>query len=124
MGLGRSSSGMRMSTSGLTGRRKTSVWPAIASIVLLIVAVFGRWSYSFYVFMRFVACGSGAYFAVGAHRDKSQFWTWVMGALAVLFNPIVPVHMSRHDWQRLDVVGAFVFAIYLFILAHRAKNVL
>jgi len=124
VGLGRATAGIRMSTAGFTGRRKTSVWPGIASVVILIVAVFGRWPYSFYVFMRFVACGSGAYLAVGAHRNKSQFWMWVMGALAVLFNPIVPVRMSRHDWQRFDVVGAVVFAIYLAVLAHRSRNAL
>jgi hypothetical protein len=47
-----------MSTFEGTGWRKARVWPGIASIVLLMVAVFGRWPYSFYVFMRFVACGS------------------------------------------------------------------
>jgi hypothetical protein len=47
-----------------------------------------------------------------------------MGAVALLFNPLVPVHMSRHDWQRLDVVGAFVFAVYVVILTLRGKNVL
>lgn len=113
-----------MSTFGRTGWREPRIWPGIASIVLLMVAVFGRWPYSFYVFMRFVACGSAAYLALGAHRDKSRLWTWVMGAVALLFNPLVPVHMSRHDWQRLDVVGAFVFAIYLVIFTFRSKNVL
>jgi hypothetical protein len=113
-----------MSTFEWMGLRKAGVWAGLASIVLLMVAVFGRRPYSFYVFMRFVACGSAAYLAVGAHRDKSHLWTWVMGAVALLFNPLVPVHMSRHDWQRLDVVGAFVFAIYLVIFTFRSKNVL
>jgi hypothetical protein len=106
------------------GLRKAGVWAGLAAIVLLIMAVFGRRPYSFYVFMRFVACGSAAYLAVCAHRDKSHFWTWVMGAVALLFNPLVPVHMSRHDWQRLDVVGAFVFAIYVGVLVHRTKSAL
>lgn len=106
------------------GWRKTGTWPCLASIVLLMMAVFGRWPYSFYVLMRFVACGSAAYLAVGAHREMRHFWTWVMVAVALLFNPLVPVHMSRHDWQRLDVVGAFVFAIYVVILTRRTENVL
>jgi hypothetical protein len=106
------------------GLRKAGIWAGLASIVLLMVAVFGRWPYSFYVLMRFVACGSAAYLAVCAHRDKSHFWTWMMAAVALLFNPLVPVHMSRHDWQRLDVVGAFVFAIYLVMFTFRSKNVL
>jgi len=89
------------------------------------MAVFGQWPYSFYVSMRFVVCGSAAYLAVGAHRDKSHFWTWVMGAMALAFNPLVPVHMSRHDWRPFDAGGAVVFAIYLIIHSLRgAKNVL
>ena len=112
-----------MSTSERTGWREPRIWPGIASNVLLTVGVFGRWPYGFYVLMRFVVCGSAAYLAVGAHRDKSHFWMWVMGAVALLFNPLVPVHMHRHDWQRLDVVGAFVFAMYVGILIRRTKNV-
>ena len=104
--------------------RKRGVWPGIASIVFLMVAAFGRWPYSFYVLMRLVVCGSAAYLALGAYRDKSQSWMWIMGAVALLFNPLVPVHMSRHDWQRLDVVGAFVFAIHLVIIIRRTKSVL
>lgn len=104
--------------------RKRGFWPGIAAIVFLVAAVFGRWPYSFYVLMRFVVCGSAAYLALGAYRDKSQFWMWIMGAMALLFNPLVPVHMSRHDWQRLDVVGALVFVIHLVIIIRRTKSVL
>ena len=80
--------------------------------------------HSFYVFMRFVACGTGAYLAVGARAAKRSFWTWVMGAVTVLFNLLVPVHMRRHDWQRFDLLGAFVFAIYLGIASRPTKRVL
>lgn len=61
---------------------KVSIWPAMASMFVLIVAAFSRWPYGFYVFMRFVVCGSTVYLAVGSHETKKNLWAWVMGGLA------------------------------------------
>lgn len=100
---------------------KVSKWPAMASIVLLIVAAFSRWPYGFYVFMRFIVCGSAVYFAVGSHEAKKNSWAWVMGGLAVLFNPLIPVRMSRHDWRYFDLLAAFTFVIYVAIISWSRK---
>lgn len=100
---------------------KVSKWPAIASIFLLLVAAFSRWPYGFYVFMRFMVCGSAVYLAVGSHKATKHSWAWVMGGVAVLFNPVMPVRMYRHDWRYFDLLAALIFVIYVAIISWSRK---
>ncbi len=61
--------------------------PAIIPALLLLAAVFGRWPYGFYTLLRLVVCGCSAYLAVKANGMRNVAWTWIMGGMAVLFNP-------------------------------------
>jgi hypothetical protein len=88
---------------------------AIASIALLLLAVSGGWPYGFYTLLRVVVCGSASYLAVHSHAQRKSGWSWLMAGTTVLFNPIVPVHLSRARWQPIDFIAAVVFAISLAV---------
>jgi hypothetical protein len=47
---------------------------------------------------------------------KRAAWTWVFGLLAVLFNPLAPVHLQRATWQIVDsgAIGVIVIAAVVF----------
>ena len=47
--------------------------------------------------------------AVLAHRVEKLGWTWVMGILAAIFNPVLPIHLEREVWAFIDVAVAVVF---------------
>lgn len=64
----------------------------------------------FYTLLRWVCCATFAYSAVASVRRKLTAWAWIFGGLAVLFNPIAPVHLLRETWQGVD---AAVIAIIL-----------
>jgi hypothetical protein len=87
----------------------TSIWACIA--VLLLSACF-RWPYAFYVLLRLLTCGTSVYWAVEAHKRKSLLWTWLLGANALLFNPILPVRMSRADWSIVNVASALLLVVW------------
>lgn len=91
----------------------TSKGPAIACIILLLLAVGGTWPYGFYILLRFVVCGAVAYLTLAAHSLNKRVWVWVMGGIALLFNPIVRIPMPRPNWQVVDFVTALVFAASL-----------
>ena len=93
---------------------------AVISIALLVLAAVGRWPYGFYTFLRIVVCGSAVYLAVHAHQTRNVLWAWVMGAVAVLFNPLVPVYLRRSQWFWFDVIASLVFILSLrFISSER-----
>jgi arginine exporter protein ArgO len=75
--------------------------------------------YGYFILLRFVVCAVGAYCAFAAYAAKEEQWAWVFGLLAVLFNPIIPVHMNRQVWSVVDVV---VGAIMLGSLASALKR--
>ena len=95
--------------------------PALAAIALLVLS-FGRWPYGFYTLMRFVVCGSAAYMALKANRQGKAAWIWTLGAIAVLFNPVLPVRMSRTDWQMFDLGAAAVLGAALVVLRRRPRT--
>jgi len=41
---------------------------------------------------------------------KRVAWTWIFAVLAVLFNPIAPVHLQRATWQVVDA-GAIIVTV-------------
>ena len=47
------------------------------------------------------------------YTERKVFWTWVFGAIAVLFNPLVPIRMSRSDWQAINMIVALFFAAWI-----------
>jgi hypothetical protein len=97
-------------------RRHISKAPAIVSLVFLLLAVFGRWPYGFYTLLRFAVCGSATFLAVQAFELKKSVWVWIMAAMAVLFNPLIPIRLPRDAWQVIDLIAAVVVAVSLITI--------
>jgi hypothetical protein len=85
-------------------------------MVFLLLAVFGRWPYGFYTLLRFAVCGSATFLAVQAFELKKSVWVWIMAAMAVLFNPLIPIRLPRDAWQVIDLIAAVVLAVSLFTI--------
>jgi hypothetical protein len=62
--------------------------------------------YGYYVFMRWVVCAAFAYGALSAYKSEQHGWAWLLGAGAILFNPIIPFRMHRADWTILNLLGS------------------
>src|SRR4249920_2401443 len=76
--------------------------PGVASVCLLSLALVTNWPYGFFQFLRLVTCAAASYFAVMAFQRHFQPWGWSLLAMAILFNPIWPIHLSRGTWRLLD----------------------
>jgi len=59
--------------------------------------------------LRWVVCAVGIYVAYIAYRWDKVWATWVFGLLAALFNPIIPVHLTKEIWQSIDGFSAILF---------------
>ena len=71
--------------------------------------------YAYFTLLRFIVCTVASYCAVQANSQKNEQWTWVYGVIAVLFNPIIPIHLSRGLWIIIDLAAAIVILVSLFI---------
>ena len=60
--------------------------------------------YSYYILLRWVCCAVFAFLAVRAFAIGKQGWVWVLGVTTAIYNPLVPVHLTREIWSVINVV--------------------
>ncbi len=76
------------------------------SVVILIVTTL----------LRFVVCGVSAYGAYFPVELKKVGWAWILGIIAVLFNPIIPIYLNREIWVIIDVGVAVLLLVSIFLI--------
>ena len=88
---------------------------AIISAIALLLAIPAIWPYAYYQLLRWLIAGSAIFIAYLAYNLNKQGWIWLMVAIAILFNPISPIHLDKETWMIIDVVVAIIFIISLKI---------
>jgi len=85
----------------------------IVATVALFLAVIPVWPYGFYTLLRLLVCGVSAYFAYKI-KDLEGLKTHKVPliVIAILFNPLIPVHLVRTIWLPIDV-GVGIYFIVL-----------
>jgi len=101
--------------------KRSHLIPAIIAAIILIFAL-APWPYGYYQLIRFVVCGAALYIAFMAYNWQKIWAAWLFGFIAVLFNPLIPIHLSREIWQTIDVVCAALFVVIAIILKEPVKS--
>ena len=84
---------------------------AIASIVMLVLAIIGGWPYRYYQLLRTVVCFTVLFLASLGWRQSKDNWTWTFLIMALVFNPFVPLYLGRETWLLVDLVSLVLFSI-------------
>ena len=88
--------------------------PAIIAALMLLGAL-APWPYGYYQLLRFVTCGVAVYIVYTAYNWQRIWAVWLFGFIALLFNPLIPIHLSREIWQPIDVICALLFFLIGFM---------
>jgi hypothetical protein len=88
--------------------RPHAIPAAVAALALF--AALAEWPYGYYTLLRLVVCGAGAYTAFLMYEWRRTGLAWLFGFIAVVFNPVVTVHLSRDLWQVIDLGCGTCFA--------------
>ena len=75
---------------------------------LLVIALFPL-PYGYYQILRIVVAIASGFIAFNAFKEGNRTWLIVFGSVCVLFNPLIPVYLSRELWMPIDVVTAVLF---------------
>jgi hypothetical protein len=80
---------------------------------MLVLAV-GRWPYNYYILLRLIVFAAGLLLAWLIYQRVKSFtiWTGLFLIIAIVFNPIVPLHITRGVWSILNLAGAALFAVH------------
>ena len=78
-------------------------------ITLLFIAIVPL-SYGYYMLLRLVVTGIFIWAAFIAYEQKHKLLPWIYGLLAVLFNPIIKIHLPKELWAIVDI-GSGIFLL-------------
>jgi len=81
------------------------------STIMLILAIPTFWAYGYYVLLRWVVTISAVFLLSLAYESKKTLWLFLMGMIAILFNPIIPVHLDKETWVVIDFIVAIIFLV-------------
>tara|TARA_B100000780_G_C21059961_1_gene425973 strand:- start:284 stop:562 length:279 start_codon:yes stop_codon:yes gene_type:complete len=79
----------------------------------LFIAIFGL-PYNYYTFLRFVVTGVSLYAAFGL-LEKGNINFWVMLFIAILFNPLIPIYLSKDTWILINIITGSYFTVTAYI---------
>ena len=88
-------------------------------IILSIFMLFGaiaEWSYGYYILLRWITCITSLLVAFQAFEKNIDWAKVVFIVIAILFNPLVPIYLSRSIWIPLDIITAVLFIYAIKIL--------
>lgn len=91
-----------------------AIIPQIVIIMMLLWALNPGNPYAYYVIMRVIACAGYTYLCVASIRSKQTDWAWVLGVLAFVYNPFMPLHLNRGIWSVINVVSILITAYLIW----------
>jgi hypothetical protein len=93
----------------------------LVSVALLLVALDVH-PYGYYRFLRLVVTAVAGYSAYLCMEWDRPRWFWVFVAITLLYNPIVPIHLSRGVWGPINLATAGVLIVSLFALRRPRRD--
>tara|TARA_B100001989_G_C24516571_1_gene453492 strand:+ start:232 stop:558 length:327 start_codon:yes stop_codon:yes gene_type:complete len=93
--------------------------PYIFVILLSLIAVFPM-PYGYYSILRICVCVCGLLTAyIDFQNGKPKVTTWLCILLAVIFNPVIPIHLTREIWLVLNVIAAWLFGYLTYNISRK-----
>jgi hypothetical protein len=83
----------------------------------MLVLALGRWPYGYYMLLRVVVAATALLLAGLIYQQAKSFTLWLglFLIVGIVFNPIVPLHLTRGVWSILNVLAAAIFAGHFFV---------
>ena len=88
----------------------------IISGIMLLLATFTIWPLWYFQTLRWVVAGVAVYNANCAYKSGKKSWFLAMVVVAILFNPVLPIYLSKEVWVILDSITATIMFFSIFNL--------
>lgn len=94
----------------------------VAIVALLLAIPSGFWPYGYFVLLRWVVAGIALFTLWISYNSQRMGWIWIMGGIALLFNPILPIHLDKGIWQIIDFFVAILFLVSIFQIKNNERK--
>lgn len=90
--------------------------PQFVAILMLLWALNPENPYGYYVLLRIVLCGVCTFLAHRALKSDKDTWAWVLGGTAVIYNPIVRIHLTREIWSIVNIATVVLLVVTVGVI--------
>jgi hypothetical protein len=117
--------------STIAGRSLWAIWLWPSVLFRLAATGLLLWSfkpheYGYYQILRWATCSAGVCSVVLSsrkHAASAGLWVTLFAAVAMLYNPVVPIHLSRSAWTPVDLsVAALLLVSLIFVRGQEASH--
>lgn len=78
--------------------------------------------YGYYILLRIVCCAVFAYLALQAVTQNQEGWVWVLSVTAIIYNPILRVHLTREIWAVVNIATIVVALWSIAVLKRKHRR--
>jgi hypothetical protein len=88
----------------------------IVPAILLLLVTFVNFPYGFYNFLRLIVSISSGFIIYLDYKEEKRITTSVIifTIICLLFNPIIPVHLTKSQWIPIDIITSIIFIYSYF----------
>jgi hypothetical protein len=89
-----------------------NVWTVAAVLVALFqLKALGDNPYDYYVNLRWITLAIAAFGAYATFHFEHLGWTLLFFGVALVYSPLIPVHLARSTWAPLNIATAICFVV-------------
>ena len=88
----------------------------IVPAILLLLVTFVNFPYGFYTLLRLIVSISSGFIIYLNYKEEKRITTSVIifTIICLLFNPIIPVHLTKSQWIPIDIITSIIFIYSYF----------
>lgn len=95
----------------------------LAAVAILLFIAAAPLPYGFYTFVKIVVFLCAGYMAYQGYATRQVGgWPWLWGIVAIVFNPVVAVRMTKEVWTVVDILIGAVFGFVAYRAFQREKQ--
>jgi len=84
----------------------------VVPVIMLFGALADDWPYGYFQILRWVTCASAVFYMFRSYEKEQSIAVYAFGGIAILFNPLLPIHLTRDIWKIVDGATAIFFIGY------------
>lgn len=79
--------------------------------------------YDYYILVRWITFGVGLFCIFIAYGVNNNAWIFLFGLLALIFNPIIPLHLSKNVWHIIDIISGILLIVSVLFVREESEKV-
>jgi hypothetical protein len=94
----------------------------LTAVGVIVLGAFERMPYDYYLLVRIVSCFAAFILVASLEADNWYSLKIPLVFLAILYNPFIPIGLSRAVWFPINLLTIGLYLISLYVVLNRPKR--